>query len=81
VKSKWEVTRDPKSDFANSLVYLVRRPWQQGYEAIAVWWDGSKARCCGCSMPLKGMSASCAHAKAVKRVAQQTREGSEPGNR
>jgi hypothetical protein len=68
--ARWVVTRVPKEDFSDVRVYRVSRPGTPDYAAVAVWWNVRRGRgnCVACSGPLSGMSASCPHARAVRRV-------------
>jgi hypothetical protein len=68
---KYQVERGDR--FSNVQVYLVKNKAQQ--ESVHVWWSNGVARCCECSGPLTAMSRSCAHAKAVKRIAGKTPNG------
>jgi hypothetical protein len=53
--------------------FAVTEGDQREWEAVGVWVSkgNPKPRCCECSGPLVAMSASCPHAKAVKRWLQK----------
>lgn len=80
---KYEVRRLPEQDFSSIHVYKAKaEDCTNWYYAPAVWWDtvAQRANCIECSGPLVAMLSSCAHAKAVKRVAmkEQTPTPKEP---
>ena len=64
--------------FGNTRVFVVHDTapacWQE--ERVSVWTDktGARPACTGCSSPLKGMSGSCKHVRAVQRFFQRKLE-------
>lgn len=66
--SRWTVVRNHKQDFDDNMVYDVLDG--PGETRVAqVWWSSRRrtAKCTRCSSPLRAMSGSCAHARAVLR--------------
>jgi hypothetical protein len=75
MKSDWQITfSETFKSVTGGLVevFKVRDKNDTSHTALLdeadVWWNGRTARCTHCSSITKGMSASCKHAKAVKRM-------------
>jgi hypothetical protein len=67
---KYVISEIKEEKFGDTRVFNVydhKAEWPK--DNVAVWWSHGVARCTACSSPLRGMSASCKHARAVKRVA------------
>jgi hypothetical protein len=64
-----------KKPIDRTRVFRIRRADQEDWQSIEVWWDSDfkRARCTDCQSILRGMSASCKHAKALKRHMAHTR--------
>ena len=74
---RWNVTRDESQDFGNVRVYRVVRVFPNapirgvGQQV----WVSDGAHCTGCSTPLRAMSGSCPHVRAVKRLLARIDQG------
>lgn len=66
MRTHWTVTRRKSDDFADVQVYDVKRVGE--HEGVRIWVvTGRPSRCTACQTPLRGMSATCMHVRAVKR--------------
>lgn len=67
----YQIQEAPNSGGKGTRIFIVQV--KGSAEATSVWWTNAQPRCCACSGPLAGMSASCKHAMALRRYMNNRR--------
>lgn len=75
-KRDWEVTYI--ETFGGTEVFSVRDKNDRSNTPLLniahIWWAQGRARCTKCNSLMRGMSASCEHARAAKRIITARKE-------